>query len=284
MYDLHLHTFWSYDATARPQAYIDAAVERGMRCLAITDHHTTDGLSDVLAAAKGSTVRIIPAAELSVTTSVGVIDLLCYNLPLAPSAGLARVYERYHQWQRETGAGVVKAMQHLGYDYTDAQHKELLERYRPPQTLTVQGLTHVQNDRQRDYFIARKFADSAEDYSALMTRVGQTEFLPPHPDVDFVVSAVKNAGALVVIAHPRSYFLQANLQRIKLLHRECHLDGIECAHPRTPLELGMIYREYCIEHQLISTGGSDTHEERNFSANLGKYGQEQWLDELLARL
>jgi len=63
-YDLHLHTRWSYDATAEPRRYFEAARRRGVRCIAVADHHVLDSRGEVDAiAADFPDVRAIPAAE-----------------------------------------------------------------------------------------------------------------------------------------------------------------------------------------------------------------------------
>ncbi|HIC69889.1 MAG TPA: PHP domain-containing protein [Candidatus Latescibacteria bacterium] len=41
-YDLHLHSFCSYDATARVEDHFKRTRELGVRCIAITDHHVLD--------------------------------------------------------------------------------------------------------------------------------------------------------------------------------------------------------------------------------------------------
>ena len=102
----------------------------------------------------------IPAAELTVTTSIGAVDMLCYGFPLDIPASLRQVLDAYHTWQREFGAAICKGMQALGHDYSDAHRVELLASYRPPRTLEAQGDTHVSNKVQRDYFVERGFIDS----------------------------------------------------------------------------------------------------------------------------
>ncbi|MBR2374212.1 MAG: PHP domain-containing protein, partial [Lentisphaeria bacterium] len=52
MFDFHLHSEWSYDATAPVEYYFSEAAKRGMSHIAITEHHQMDSLPDVLAAAK----------------------------------------------------------------------------------------------------------------------------------------------------------------------------------------------------------------------------------------
>ncbi len=41
--DLHVHTGYSYDRTARPREMVEAALQKGINCLAITDHGEIQG-------------------------------------------------------------------------------------------------------------------------------------------------------------------------------------------------------------------------------------------------
>lgn len=43
-FDLHVHTFFSHDATSSPEAMIEAAKNRGLSGIAITDHDTCEGV------------------------------------------------------------------------------------------------------------------------------------------------------------------------------------------------------------------------------------------------
>ncbi len=296
-YDLHLHTCWSYDASADPEAYFTRARELGVRCLAITEHHQIDSAGEVAAiAARYPEVRWIPSAELSVHTSYGAIDLLCYRLPLAPSGLLVEVLEEYHQWQRAAGAAKVRAMQALGYEYREEDHLEVLRSYRPERVLACQGATHVRAMTEVDYFVKRGFIANREEYPALRKRLPREFAAPPYPAVERVVSAVKQAGGLVVIAHPSGYFQGKDRYRMDALSEECSLDGIECAHRIVDPELTSFYRAYCRERRLVSTAGSDSHHdediltppekwgytpERRFASHIG---EEAWLDEFLERI
>jgi len=74
-YDLHLHSVWSYDALAEVEPYFRRAEELGVRAIAVTEHHNLDSIAETLAAAaRYPRVRMIPAAELTVTTSLGPAD------------------------------------------------------------------------------------------------------------------------------------------------------------------------------------------------------------------
>lgn len=286
-YDFHLHTWWSYDATAEVEEHFRRARELGIRCLAITEHHHLDSLPTVLKAAKGyPEVRAIPAAELTVTSSIGDVDLLCYNLPTEPAGTpLAPVIERYHQWQRAAGSAISDGMCRLGFAYPDEVRLQLLRTYRPEAAIHFQGVTHVNNHIQRRFFVEKGFLARESDYPALMKQVAREVDVPPYPPVAEVVEAVQECGGLIVIAHPQGYFAGADQARMDRLKEECALDGIECAHPDVAIELTPIYRNYCRRHGLLSLAGSDCHSPNDIQTVMGRHGGEpEWLEEFLARL
>jgi predicted metal-dependent phosphoesterase TrpH len=285
-YDLHLHTFWSYDATAHIENHFKRARELGVRCIAITEHHALDSLADVLECAKGyPEVKLIPSAELTVTTSIGAVDLLCYGFPLAPTPGLQELLENYHAWQQAAGAARSAALQAIGHPFSDADRLELLATYRPPAAIAVQGNTHVKNQVLRDYCVARGFIASADQYTELMTRAHKEIPMPPYPRVEDVVPVVKRIGVKVAIAHPHGYFKNGDRARMDTLRQECQLDGIECAHRSVPPEFTPIYRAYCVEHGLFSVGGSDSHSDEDIQEFFaGHGGDDEWLDEFLGCL
>lgn len=293
-YDLHLHTWWSYDATADPEAYFRRARNLGLRCLAITDHHVVDGREEVAAiAVRYPEIRWVPSAELTVTTFRGAVDLLCYGLPAEPTPQLRQVLDAYHTWQRETGEALPRAMQALGYDYTEAHRRELLESYRPAKALAVQGYTHIKGGILKAYFRDRGFAASDDEHAKLLKRAREAVAFPPYPAADFAVPAVKEAGGLVAIAHPFKYFAGCDRAIMDRLREDCGLDGVECANGvNVPPDHTRLYREYCLRHGLFSTAGSDCHAHEDVAARVAFHsdelvphrGEDGWLDEFLSRL
>ncbi len=286
IYDLHLHTFWSYDATAQLENHFRRADTLGVNCIAITEHHVLDSTPDVIAmSSQYPRIRVIPAAELTVTTSIGAVDLLCYGFPADARSTIAPVLDAYHTWQHEMGAAICRGVQALGHDYSDAHRAELLAGYRPAETLRVQGQTHVSNRVQKEYFLERGFIDNIDDYGDLLKEANGQATFPPYPAVDFVIPRVKALGVVVAIAHPHGYFAQADRRRMDALREECLLDGIECAHQSVPAQFTPVYRSYCVENELFSTGGSDSHTDQDIETKFaGHGGPDIWLDELLSRI
>ncbi len=286
LYDLHLHTCWSYDALATVTELFDGAAEAGVRYIAVTDHHVIDSVPEAKSVAAGHPdVAYIPAGELTVHCSIGAVDMVCLGFTDAAIDALADVWDVYHQWQCEYGASLCAGMQAAGFDYTDAHREELLASYRTPEALSIQGMTHVANKIQRAYFIERGFIDSDAEYGQVLSAAGQEVRRPSYPSTEFVLPRVKSQGALVIIAHPTRYFLEDNRERMDLLREELLLDGVECAHSGVPEHLTPVYRAYCEEHGLVSSGGTDLHWSEDVRDKIGTHiGPDEWWTEIAARL
>ena len=288
-FDFHLHTCWSYDATAPVEYYFAAAEAAGMSHIAITEHHHMDSFAEVQeAAARHPGVAYIPAAELTVYTEVGTFDMVCLNLPVNPGKELLDVFEMYHQWQRDCGDASSYAFTTAGFPYTKEDRLMLLQRYRPQKAIDVQGITHVQGGLQRDYLLNEKgyFKDADTMYDLRMKYP-----VVHYPEAEKVIPAVKRAGGLVFIAHPQGYFNGKDLKRIEELRERLDFDGIECAHTSVDAEHRAFYREYCLKNGLLSTAGSDVHcapgdkYKWGEKCKLGVHGgEERYLEEILERV
>ena len=62
--DLHTHSSYS-DGTLTPAELVKLAADSGLSAIALTDHDTTDGMREALAAADRFGIEVIPGVELS---------------------------------------------------------------------------------------------------------------------------------------------------------------------------------------------------------------------------
>jgi len=62
--DLHVHTSYSFDSTASPKEMVEAAIEKGIDCLAIIDHDVIEGAKEAIEYAQGKSILIIPGIEI----------------------------------------------------------------------------------------------------------------------------------------------------------------------------------------------------------------------------
>ena len=295
-YDLHLHSLWSYDACTPLEYYFSRAKELNLRAFAVTDHHNFDAFEEILETAKlFPGVGFIAGAEMTVKSPVGCFDLVCLGLPRTPPEKLRRIFDAYHALQREWGDSLCRLLQERGHSYTREDRQKLLRTYRPERTFAVQGVTHVRNEIQRDYLIAQHHIKDEKEYGELSWRAmagddsyGSIRLL----EGSDIIDAVHDAGGIVLIAHPAGYFKGRNEARMDEIFEALKLDGIECAHPSVPEENTNFYRAYCRKHRLLSSGGTDCHEDpphAYLKLSPGRdmafhAGAPEWLDEILARV
>ena len=190
-YDLHLHSYWSHDAVISPEAYLRQAGELGMRCIALTEHYSIDSFEELSEAARRfPSIRIVPAAELTVSTSLETlyqtnrsrVDLLCYGFAATHTPGMQRVFDRYQQWLCESREAFFAGMRALGFDYTEEHRLGLLRSYRPGHVVDRQGNNVLaQYDRELAYFIERGFAASEKEAREVYKRAGEAAAARPFP-------------------------------------------------------------------------------------------------------
>ena len=77
--DLHVHSSCS-DGTYTPTQLVDYAIKKGLRAIALTDHDTTDGISEATDAARHTSLTIIPGIELSAAYQGKDIHILGFNI------------------------------------------------------------------------------------------------------------------------------------------------------------------------------------------------------------
>lgn len=293
VYDLHLHSCWSYDACAPVEYYFRTARELKLQAIAIADHFTMDSLPDIISASKKyPDVCFIPGAEMSVATSIGSVDLVCLGIPDANHVEIENIFELYRQWQRDYGSFFSEGMKSLGFDYSAEDRLKLLRKYRPQKIIDKQGITHVQNGVQKRRFVEMKYLSSEEEYPAFAQKVRETTAAPAYPPAEKVLPVLRQHGALIAIAHPSGYFNRNDLKRMDALREELDFEGIECAHDSIPEELTAFYRGYCVKHGLFSTAGSDCHSDpadNPCQIALGHkvaqhIGKPEWLAEIFQRL
>ena len=285
-YDLHLHSYWSHDASAEPKSHLRRARRLGVRWIALTEHYHLDSLAELLEAAAGyPEVTPIPSAELTVDTLIGEVDLLCHGFPLSQPPELREVLRRYREWRTETARAVVRGLRELGCHIDEDGFMDLARTHRPAHVVDRQGLTQVKGEVLRSYLLETgKIAGDAE-FVAFVAKAKELGGAAPYPPVAEVVPAVRRLGVVVTIAHPHGCFHQGDLTRMDALREEIGFDGIECAHPMVPRDVTPFYRAYCVEHGLVSTGGSDSHTEADIEAGFaGHGGADEWMEELLERL
>jgi len=255
--DLHTHTHCS-DGRLSPTRLVEAASERGIRVLSVTDHDTVAGLEEADRAAKANGITLVPGVELSVAVDGNEIHLLAYGFDPEHAALVerldaletARIDRMRAMLDRLHGLDVP-----VSADAVQAQARDAESLGRPHLALALKNGGYVETVQEAfDRYIGR----------------GGPAFVakPPVPASD-VLTTIHDAGGIGVLAHPGHWTPSARLRTLI----EHGLDGIETIHPSHDDSLESYYERWARSNNLVGTGGSDYHGHRELDEEpLGRHG------------
>jgi predicted metal-dependent phosphoesterase TrpH len=247
--DLHTHSSVS-DGTETPAELIAAAVEAGLSAVALTDHDSTAGWHEALAAASGTGLTVIPGMELSTNYGPASVHMLAYLFdPTNPSIveETARIRDgRMHRAER--------IVERISRDYGITWADVLAQ--------SVDGGT-IGRPHIADALVAHGDVSdrSAAFETILHWRSGYYEkYYAPSPLAG--VRMIVAAGGVPVLAHPATHgryrvmdeetiseLVDAGLFGLEVRHRDNTEDGKE----------RLI--ELAVKYGLEITGSSDYHGE-----------------------
>ncbi|MFO8014911.1 MAG: PHP domain-containing protein [Phycisphaerae bacterium] len=184
--DLHVHSSAS-DGAYPPREVVERAAEVGLKAVALTDHDTTAGLAEALAAGPDAGIEVIPGVEISGEFEDGACHILGYFIdPDAP--GLAGVLRVAREGRERRNDAILKRLNDLGFDLTmdDVTRKQTagtLTRAHFAAAMLEKGYVRNwvrKNTRQRPAYKARLLAaiyvPRIHHYSTAITR---SAFLAP---------------------------------------------------------------------------------------------------------
>lgn len=243
--DLHTHTTAS-DGTLRPAELVREATCLGIEYLGISDHDTTNGLTEALEeAARLPEITVIPAVELSATSrNGGDFHLLGYCID-ATSASLQESLDEFRRDRESRVEQIVDRLRSAGVDITH---------------------DHVEAN-------AAGGAVSRAHIGRVLMEIGEVEsideafdrwlgtnrpaFVPRKPLLTSdAVNLVREAGGFTVLAHPLTMG-DYRKQLPELI--DAGLSGLEVYYGPYSGDQRQILTDIAREHGLIATGGSDYH-------------------------
>lgn len=246
--DLHVHSNVS-DGTLTPTQLVEEAKKIHLAAFALTDHDTTDGVSEALEAAKGTSVEVIPGVEISAGYKKKDIHIL--GLFVDPSDTALQISLKKAKESRENrNAKMAENLAHAGLDIDInrlSAHFEpgtVLTRAHFAKYLFETGQVSAINDAFKTFLNA--------DGPYYVPR----EYISPEDSI----SLIKKAGGIPVLAHPLIYHLPEEELDALIGHlAQCGLMGLEVFHSSNTGFAEGIARRYANRYGLVMTGGSDFH-------------------------
>lgn len=254
--DLHCHSTYSDGTCDLWELALFAQIAK-LDVLALSDHDTIAGVQKLRGLCGEKGIRVLPAMEISCMDyrRGRMVHMLCYY----PG-------EKTLEIARQTCA------------MRTQKHFDCLKRLQADYPISVEHVLRLQGESVALYrsHIRRAFEQMGlcmhVDADFMRKIFGKdSRYCAPlvFPDVLDVLDAVKEEGSLAVIAHPGEFDsleLAAELAARGLLH------GLEIYHPRNSEETRREALRICVQHGLLTTGGTDFHGANNETLNtLGSY-------------
>jgi predicted metal-dependent phosphoesterase TrpH len=175
LFDPHVHTEASYDASGSVEAVLSRAESVGLDAVAITDHDTTVGAREACRVADEYDVTVVPGVEVTTDSghllALGVRDRPAVNTPFADTV----------EWVRDSGG--VAIVPHPFQVTRHGVRKRDLADCDGLEVFNAWAMTGIQNRRARAYADARGYPQvgASDAHDPRMVGRGHTEV---HAGVD----------------------------------------------------------------------------------------------------
>jgi len=267
--DLHIHSKTCSDGNLTVEELVREAKIRNVGLMSITDHDSVGCQEEAMALAKKNGIRYISGVELNVTfahpryhegKSIS-LDFLGYQFDVK-NKELRDTLQLIAKYREERAA---KILANINVEF----EKEGIERLTSADFREIQasvdgvfGRPHI-----ADYLVKKGIVGSRQEaFDKYLVKADVPKY-PLH--LEEASRLVKNAGGIIVLAHPNDPHGTSLVTLTKSLPEQTeiieesmlkYIDGVECWHSRNDSLTTNHYIKFAKKHELIMTGGSDCHQ------------------------
>ncbi len=255
--DLHNHSYYS-DGVFSPTEVVRLADEADCNLFALTDHDTTDGLSEAQQMADELSVNLVSGVEISALWRNMTIHIVGLDIDI--NNDILQKGLSYNQKLREERAEkIALGLRRAGI--TDALEKtqnlsktDMLTRTHFAQMLIQEGYCKDMKSVFRRFLTGKKPGASRVEWRSF----------------DEVVGWIHAAGGLAVIAHPFRYRMtQTKIKNMLIDFKEVLGDAVEVVTATSTDEEITLSNQWAKEYKLLSSCGSDYHGWSNQRIQIG---------------
>lgn len=245
--DLHTHTTWS-DGSFSPTALVEWAHQHSIHTLAITDHDTTGGLEEAMAAGRNLPIDIIPGIEISARFQGRETHILGYFLNSADATFKARISRlqatRIHRIQE-----ILQKLHRCGFTIS-------LEEVQGLAGTGSIGRPHIAQILIRKGHVSG-FREAFENYLGSRGKAYVPREVPDAPEI---FTWIREAGGVAILAHPfwEGYSPEEVNKACQILV-DTGLQGLEVFYGTFSAKQISFNLRLAKQFGLLLTGGSDFH-------------------------
>jgi hypothetical protein len=255
--DLHTHTDRS-DGTFTPAELVRLAAERGLDVVAVTDHDTTEGLEEAIAAGSEAGIEVVSGVELSAEYQGTSIHVLCYWMDVA-NDGLQEELRRLRDERFRRGERMIERLRELGLPIEFERVREIARGDNVVRPHIAQAMVEAGLAQTEEEAFERWIGDGRPAHVA-------KHALPP---LD-AVALIRDAGGVCALAHPGMWGNETSVpEELIETMAEGGMVGLEVDHTDHTPEQRERYRALAGRLGLVATGGSDCHGTRYDPIRLG---------------
>ncbi|MDP6667452.1 MAG: PHP domain-containing protein [Dehalococcoidia bacterium] len=241
--DLHLHTTAS-DGTLTPTRLIDLVAASTLRVVAVTDHDSTEGLSEAMAAAADHPqLTVIPGIELGTATGDSELHLLGYFINAADTK-LQNTLEQFRSERVEAACAMVGRLAELKRPVSWERVVELAGG--------SVGRPHIARAMVEEGYVTTV----AEAFDRFLGDDGVARVPRPKLHPVEALGLIHSAGGVGVVAHPRTVNRLDGLLKQLV---EAGLAGIEVYAEKYASPRRDRYLDIATRYDLVPCGGTDYH-------------------------
>jgi len=267
--DLHIHSKSCSDGNLTVREIVREAKVRNIGLMSITDHDSIGCQERAMALARKNGIRYISGVELNVTFSHPryqngksiSLDFLGYQFDVKNDE-LKNKLQLIAKYREERAA---KILDNINAEF----EKEGIEK------LTKKDLKEIQDSADgvlgrphiADYLVRKGIVRTKQEaFDKYLVKCD----VPKYPlYIEEASKLVRNAGGIIVLAHPNDPHGTSLVNLTKTLHEQTeiieesilrYIDGVECWHSRNDAQTTNHYIKFAKKHGLIMTGGSDCHQ------------------------
>lgn len=245
--DLHVHSTRS-DGSFSPTELVHYAVKKGLSAFALTDHDTTEGISEAVRAAEGLPLEVIPGIEFS--TEYEGKDIHIVGLYIDYEGEEFQKYIKDFQDSRDLRNR--KMCEKLREHGADIRYEELTAEY-PDAILTR---AHYAKMLLKKGYV-KSMAEAFDRY------IGDRApcFLPREKVTPSqAVGLILRSGGVPVLAHPVLYRMSdERLEKLVQTLKKDGLAAIEAIYSTYSAGEERQIRKLAEKYSLLISGGSDFH-------------------------
>ena len=261
LYDLHTHSIAS-DGTLSPADLVKRAHNRGVNVLALTDHDSTEGVTEAQDMALRLGIDLVPGVEISVNWDPYVIHVVGLGIETSCQElqqGLLRLREQREERAIEMGRRLHKK----GIEGAYEGAKELCNGY-------LISRTHFAR-----FLVDKGYVDDVSKVFSKYLVSGKPGYVPGNwASLEEVVTWIKAAGGQAVIAHPARYpFTRTKLRNLLGEFKELGGEAIEVVSGNYTRDNCLTMARHARDFELMGSVGSDFHGPEHSRIEIGRMMQ-----------